>query len=300
MGISVSKINYNGWPNCYRITDELIELIVTTDVGPRIIRLGFAGEPNLFREIAEQSGLTGGDKWRIYGGHRLWHSPESLSRTYFPDNYSIEATVLTNGIQVKQSVEPTTGIEKEIVLTLDETTHRTTVEHRMTNRLTWPVTFAPWALSVMDTGGTAIAPQYRTPDSEGLLPNRILSLWSYTDMNDPRVKWGSRYVLVKQDPENSNSLKFGLSVPEAWMAYSLNGYLFIKKTNYHSGQIYPDGGVNIELFTNHRFLELETLGLLQTVQPGATVIHTEFWANDKGIDDINTESQVEQRVASLI
>lgn len=37
----IEKTPYGGWPNCYRIFDNEIELIVTTDVGPRVIRYGF-------------------------------------------------------------------------------------------------------------------------------------------------------------------------------------------------------------------------------------------------------------------
>jgi hypothetical protein len=300
MAITVSKINYAGWPNCFRIADEIVELIVTTDIGPRIIRLGFKDEPNLFGESPDQVGQIGGDTWKIYGGHRLWHSPESRSRTYYPDNSPVQVSVMENGLQVRQPVESNTGIEKEIILTVAENTHRITVEHRLSNRGIWPVSFAPWALSAMNTDGVAIVPQYRQPDIEGLLPNRIMSLWPYTDMNDPRVTWGSRYILVKQDPKNSNPFKFGLSVPEGWMAYALNGNLFIKRFNYSPGQTYPDGGVNIELYTDHRFLELETIGLLQTVPSGATITHTEVWSIYKGIGGITTESDIEQKVASLV
>ena len=41
--VKVEKTAYAGWPNCYRITNGEVELIVTTDVGPRVIRYGFVG-----------------------------------------------------------------------------------------------------------------------------------------------------------------------------------------------------------------------------------------------------------------
>ncbi len=28
---------YQGWPDCYRVTNGTVELIVTSDVGPRIL-----------------------------------------------------------------------------------------------------------------------------------------------------------------------------------------------------------------------------------------------------------------------
>ncbi len=73
-GVSVLKSAYKGWQNCYRMTNGQIELIATTDVGPRIIRFAFVGEDNIFGENPDQVGKTGGEEWRIYGGHRLWHA----------------------------------------------------------------------------------------------------------------------------------------------------------------------------------------------------------------------------------
>ena len=31
-----------------------------------------------------EKGKTGGSEWHIYGGHRLWHAPEVMPRTYYP------------------------------------------------------------------------------------------------------------------------------------------------------------------------------------------------------------------------
>ena len=36
--IKIGKINYRGWPNSYRMSNGEVELVVTADVGPRIIR----------------------------------------------------------------------------------------------------------------------------------------------------------------------------------------------------------------------------------------------------------------------
>jgi hypothetical protein len=39
----IENVSYGGWPNCLRIANDEVELIVTTDVGPRVIRYGFIG-----------------------------------------------------------------------------------------------------------------------------------------------------------------------------------------------------------------------------------------------------------------
>jgi hypothetical protein len=56
--MSVEKVEYKGWSNCYRISNGEVELIVTGDVGPRVIRFGFVGGDNILKEFNEQIGKT--------------------------------------------------------------------------------------------------------------------------------------------------------------------------------------------------------------------------------------------------
>ncbi|HXF27943.1 MAG TPA: hypothetical protein VN610_11740, partial [Bryobacteraceae bacterium] len=95
--VKVEKINYHGWPNSYRITNGTVELIALTDVGPRIIRYGFVGGQNLFKEFEEQLGKSGESTWEARGGHRLWMSPEDKVLTYAPDNSPVQFKVLKDG-----------------------------------------------------------------------------------------------------------------------------------------------------------------------------------------------------------
>ena len=81
----VEKIPYRGWNSVWRLSNGTVELIVLADVGPRIVQYGFCGQEGIFYEATSDRGLTGGDGFRLYGGHRLWVWPE-VARTYFPDN----------------------------------------------------------------------------------------------------------------------------------------------------------------------------------------------------------------------
>src|SRR5436853_500555 len=88
--VRVEKTEYAGWKNCYRVTNGEIELIVTGDVGPRIIRFGFVGGQNLFKEFPDQLGKTGEEKFQLRGGHRVWKAPEDAVATWAPDNVPVE------------------------------------------------------------------------------------------------------------------------------------------------------------------------------------------------------------------
>ena len=274
--VAIEKTEYKGWPNCYRMSNGRIELIATTDVGPRIISLRVPGGPNEFKEFDGMIGKTGGDEWRIYGGHRLWHAPETRPRTYAPDNGPVQARVEGHTLHLIQPVEATTGIRKEISLTISEDAPRVRIVHRLRNEGQWPVELAPWALSVMAPGGAAFLPQPTKAHPDRRLPNRSLTLWPYTDMSDPRLVWGKEFFIVKsQDADRPT--KIGVSANDGWAAYANHGRLFVKRFNYDESGRYPDFGSAVEIYTATGMLELETLGPLRTLSPGGAVEHLEEW-----------------------
>jgi len=268
---------YQGWQECLRVSDGNWELIATTQVGPRIIRCGFVNGQNLFWEHPDQQGNTGGETWRIYGGHRLWHAPEHPVRTYAPDNDPIEWDWDGQRLLLRQPVEARTGIQKEVEIRPAE--HAVEIVHRLVNRTLWTVRLAAWALSVMAPGGVALVPQepYQ-PHPDALLPVRTIALWAYTDMSDPRIRWGKRLIRVRQDPTASHPLKIGMSNTLGWMAYWRGETLFVKRSKYHPGAEYPDYGCNTEVFTNAEMLELETLSPLTELPPEGVLEHIEEWS----------------------
>ena len=95
-----------------QLRNSSVELVATSDVGPRVMRFAFVGGENALCELPDTLGKTGGTEWRNYGGHRLWHAPESQPRTYHPDNVPVHVQALENGIRLTQPTEPTTGIQK--------------------------------------------------------------------------------------------------------------------------------------------------------------------------------------------
>src|SRR5687768_16138822 len=68
--VMIEKVNYKGWKNNLRVSNGEVELILTLDVGPRVIHYGFVGGKNVFKQYSEQLGRSGEDKWQIRGGHR--------------------------------------------------------------------------------------------------------------------------------------------------------------------------------------------------------------------------------------
>ncbi|MFQ5613882.1 MAG: hypothetical protein ACE5H9_17310 [Anaerolineae bacterium] len=297
----MERINYKGWPNCYRLSNGLVDVVVTTDVGPRVTRFGFVGQENEFKEYEEMVGKIGGDEWRIYGGHRLWHAPEDITRTYFPDNGPVTLKEHNEFIRLIQPPEATTGIQKEIDLRLAVDTACVTVTHRLRNVNLWPVELAPWALSVMAENGKAIIPlPPRGSHPDNLRPYGTLTLWAYTNLADRRWTWGNQYVLLQQSPQMTEPQKIGLPVPAGWVAYARHNHLFVKKFNHIQEATYPDYGCSVEVFTDGDMLEVETLGPLVSLQPQAIVEHTERWFLFDGVPTPQNDDEVNRYVLPRI
>jgi hypothetical protein len=277
--VHVEKTGYKGWNNCYKVANGEVELIVTGDVGPRIIRFGFVGGQNLFKEYPDQLGKSGEEKFQLRGGDRVWKAPEDPVATWAPDNVPVDIRVTPDGLVARAPVEPLTGLQKEIEIALASSGTQVTVSHRITNHSLFPLEFAPWVLTMMAQGGVAVTgfpPRGHHP--QNLEATNPLVMWAYTNLADPRWIFTRKYLLLKQDPHNSDAQKLGLFNVDTWAAYLLNGEAFVKRATADASKTYPDFGCSFETFTNNEFLEMETLGPLTKVLPGKTAEQVEHWA----------------------
>jgi hypothetical protein len=284
--VTIEKTQYKGHA-AYRMANSEVELIVTSDVGPRVLRYSFVGGDNIFKEVsaAEEAKMTAGQDWKLYGGHRIWVGPEEPSYTYAPDNEPPE--IVVKGAVLK-ATSPTdaAGVRKEIEVELASAGSGVRVTHRLTNETRWPLRFCAWALTMMAPGGAAIAKfPPRGTHPEHLLPANPLVMWRFTNFSDPRWTILDKYLILRGDPDKSDPEKAGLHHPEQITAgYLLNGDLFVKRyKTLGPSSDYPDMGSAFETFTNGMFLELETLGPLREVAPGQTIEHREDWTLHQGV-----------------
>jgi hypothetical protein len=282
--LGIERINYKGWPNSLRIRNDAVELIVLTDVGPRIIFYGFLGGENQFHEVPAHAGQTGAKEYVAYGGQRLWVSPE-VERTYYPDNVTCAIQEISGGVRVTPPVESASSgaqLQKEMEIRLATSGSRVRVTHRITNHNHQATQLAPWAIAMMAPGGRAILPlPPKAPlDMQHLLPVGLFAFWSYTDFADPRWHLGTKYIQLKQDAHPAGRFREqmgGVFNPAGWGVYFREGHLFVKRVAIVEGARYPDYGCNFELYSDPDFLELETLGPLVELLPGQTATHEEEW-----------------------
>jgi len=275
--MKIETTAFGGWANCLRIANEHAELIVTLEIGPRVISYQHSpGGKNVLKTNSDELGKSGEDHFISRGGHRLWLSPEN-ERTSFPDNTPVSHERLPNGVRLENAAVAPWHIKKTLTVTLAEDSSQVKLEHRATNAGTSPATLATWGVTVMEAGGLEIIP--RPPMGQhphDRLPNRLQVLWPYTDTADERWRWGRDFVTLRQTPHSSPT-KLGLQHRMKWIGYLTRSTLFVKLVEFEEGAPYPDFGCNFETFSNANMLQIETLSPLRTLAPGESVGHTESW-----------------------
>jgi hypothetical protein len=269
------KSEFNGWPTT--ILENKFVRLEFMATSPRIVRFNPVGKPNMFADLGNESLDTPFGDFYFRGGHRLWHSPEAMPRTYIPDNEGATVSQIPGGVRLDQPTEAWTHIAKSLEIRLNPDQPQVILRHELRNDGPWEVELAPWALSMFRLGGVGIFPQpVGNTDPAGLLANRQISIWPYTKVDDPRLVWRDDCLLIRATP-SLPPIKIGYFNPHGWQAYWLEGVLFVKRFDSLPGATFPDGGCNTETYCNHRFIELETLGALGKLPPGETVIHNETW-----------------------
>jgi len=267
-------VPYGGWSRCARLVAGDTELLVTLEVGPRIIRYGRIGGPNMLVEYTKDMGKTGGDEYRSYGGHRLWVAPEHKVTTYEPDNSPVDVLEVPSGLHFTTPLGRE-RIQKQIEITVDGNAF--VLHHTLTNRQDHLISIAAWSLTVMATGGTCIIPQADYfPHPDALLPARPLVLWHYTQMQDPRYTWGNHLIRLQQSATGGPT-KLGALVQQGYAAYANFGDLFFKRFPFEEGADYLDYGVNFETFTRPDMLEVESVGPRTHLAPGESTSLRETW-----------------------
>ncbi len=282
--------------DCSELSNQSISLLVTKSVGPRIISLRFNDGDNLFAELPDfVAERPDGENFHFYGGHRLWHAPENMPRTYALDNAPVDISRTQSGLFTRQAVEAETGIEKTLEISLVEDKPQVIIKHTLINQGAWPVECAPWAITQLKTGGVAILPQSR--EQTDILPNRSLALWQYSDIASPHVSWGNQYILIRAEiKEEEGPFKVGFPNPRGWLAYWVAGTLFVKRAAFDAKAAYYDFGSSSESYCNNKFLELETLAPISKLAPGESVTHIETWELYADIEYPENEEAIQRIV----
>lgn len=283
MSIEIKERDYENYGRCVHITNGIIEVIVTIDVGPRIVRFGFVNGENMLYNDLERKLVTDGDsyedvfgagsKFYAYGGHRLWLSPESNPDTYYPDNEPVVYGILPDGVSFTPARQKNNNMQLGFEVMMNEDATDIMIVHSAKNQSKETKTLALWAVTMLAPGGLQIIPQNHSDDE--LLPNRVLILWPYTQITDSRVFWGKKYITIQHDEAYDHPFKLGLDNLQGWSAYVNHDVALVKRYVHNMQAAYPDFGSSYETYLNKEFVQMETLSPLYEIQPGEGIRHVE-------------------------
>ena len=271
--------NTSNWGRVLWITHGNAEIAVALDFGIRVVHLSCTGCENLFYEQpADRSdGFITQGGWNLYGGHRLWLAPES-DNSYYPDNMPVQYTVSDNSIQFEQVLDEFLLVRKRLSLTLnDDGSIR--VDQQIENASNHTVQGAAWGVNTLDAGGEADI-CFACVGASEFNPGRVISLWSDTNLHDPRLHFEKDRLLVRHLPL-PDYLKLGLYSAPGKAVFWNKGQRFELTFEADAFELYPDNGCNFELYMCKQFMELESLGKKTVILPGQSAVHTEVWRLDK-------------------
>jgi hypothetical protein len=258
--------------------------------GPRVLGLSRDGGPEIFASLGPEVVIDRPDSgvYRFRGGHRLWAAPEIPEVTYAPDDEPCSVTTSTDRVAVVGRADRA-GLVKGIDVSLAEGS--LLVDHILANSGSEPMEVAPWAITQLRLGGTAIIPIDGKADPNLLQANRSLVLWPYSDLADSRVTFhhGALTVNATEGP----AFKIGTGPDPGRLGYLLGGHLFTKTVEPAGSQPHPDRGAVGQFYLSDAFCELETLGPLVDLEPGGQASHREVW-------DIEECDSIESAVTRLL
>ena len=149
------------------------------------------------------------------------------------------------------------------------------MRHELRNVADRPIELAPWSITQLPLGGTVLLPQRRgdagaprpTEPDAGPVAVHLLG--------GPALPAAGRAADARR--AGRPDLKLGYFNDAGWVGYVRDGAVLIRRFEPLPGQPHPDLGCNVEVYIGSRFLELELLGPLTELAPGATIQLTERW-----------------------
>lgn len=259
---TIKKINYAGWDDCVYLSNGVFEAVVSTQVGPRILRYSRVGGPNLFYLDQYAAGMTEELKvWRLYGGHTFDFYIDD-KKILQPENAPVGVRLEASSMHFDPMPMGDTGITKQISIRMCRR-GGLEVKETLTNTSDAPINVTAAATTNLMPGGVAALPAtseaaVRTPREEA-------------DMR--RTRFGKELCLVSQDLVKGGEFALDFAADKRWCGYFNQGCMFIVTT--------PDedtfDNVNIGVAATPERVAITTYSNPVTLQPGESHTHVEVY-----------------------
>jgi len=311
MAVKISYVDsYKSYGKCMKMENDLAELLVTVDVGPRIIYFGAKGGVNMLFNDDEGIRVTnnpvyksifGEDaEYHFYGGHRIWLAPQKTFYTESPDNEPLKVELLENGASFESPDAKVIGFIQKLTVIMDPDAPTITVTAEVTNTSDEPKQNAVWQITQCAAGGVGFYPYMKImkmppmkpgerpkmpPMDPEKLKNPLLPMGNLVTFmgapDDDRLIVDPEYITMSFSTEARRPIKFGMQNQQNFAMYANGDYIL--KFGYSNDPygVYCDYGCSLESYTDRSFTEMEALGEYKVYGKGETISHTETISVEK-------------------
>ena len=275
--VSVERLCYHGWPDCYLISNGRVEAAIVPAIG-RVMQLRLKGEAEgAFWENRALDGQlhdAGSNDWINFGGDKCWPAPQTVwtgqqGRDWPPpaafDARPAEAAASERGVVVTSPIDPGFGIQvmRHVELDASQPVMRISTEYR--KLIGGAVRVGIWTITqLQEPEHVCILLAAESKFAAGFV--RLLAAEPADLKIDGRLLSFGRHARqrVKVGTDGSSL---------AWV-----GRNCVVRIDAEVGPgEYPDGGCVTEVYTNPdplKYVELETLGPLTTMNVGDRIEQT--------------------------
>lgn len=322
MAVHLSYVDsYKYYGRCVKLENEFIELLITVEIGPRIIYFGWKGGENLFFNAQEGTRISNSPLFKqifgedqqfcFYGGHRMWLAPQLMFYTECPDNDPLNVRQIENGVVLTGPEAKVIGFIPEMTVVMEPDKPMIHVKTTFTNTADTPRKQAAWQITQCAPGGVGFIPfakpfrmMQRKPFSELTLadfdfkpnPPGASLLMFVGGFTDPRLRVDDHYITFSFDGEMRRPLKIGSQDYQGYAMYANKGYMLRWDFIHDTEAEYTDGGCSFEAYTDADFTEMETLGPVKIYAKGESISHEQTISVQplkSEIPDLNDRAAVE-------
>jgi len=282
----IEKITYRGWTECYKMTNDSMEVIVNASSGGRILVL----KKNGINVLWEYSAIDGKDhedynnSWYEVDAGRFDYGPEKVTQSIHAYSWTgpWDAEILSDTALKLTNTDTDLGLSLERIFTLYPGKPHINISMKLKNISDGQLERYFWSRTLVKNGGKAFSPL----NSESTFPDQWVRYETWnpvlltSDPDDPGVEIvDSLFTLI---PEIAGNAKYGTDSHSGWMAYGYEGLIFYKTYPSFPDKPYGEpGGLRDIYYAAHNgdkhFCEIEPVSHSANLEPGDSLTFYEDW-----------------------
>jgi hypothetical protein len=298
----VGSTDFFGYKGCVLLENETTRVVLCQQAGARVLEYSLNGKNSMWLE-PEQAGWVlreGAPRFDLCGG-RFDIGPEMLvprRPILWSGAWRAEA-IGPRAARLTSEEDPATGVQLVREFRLDATGSRLRCTQTIKNISAQKVAWCHWSRTLAIGGGICVIPE--TPHSR--FPNGYVMYEDGSLINprpvDPNIRRRDGFLEIVGPPKFR---KLGMDSQAGWFAYLMpNDVMFVKRYPVYPDRLYGEvAGLTISIWYDGKVrCELEPIGPLEHLAPGASASFTEEWQLEPFAFPTKGEPVDLQRVAGV-